>query len=212
MAEVNPLVELVNLWSEFEKSGQEPTIYDFCLWYFKREATEIPKPPDEIDAEITENETGHLLRRVGKFQEFYTKKALEKGGMNNFDEYFFLDSIQEFKDARKTDIVEKNVVDVPSGIDIIKRLEKNRLADSLPDQADKRALLIRLTQRGRQLVQKNAVNVQNASELLLTPLNTKEKELFKNLLDVLNNFHSKDYSNETRKSSFDELVGRLGKP
>lgn len=209
MSQGNLLVELVNLWGEYEKLVPEPTVYDFCLWYFKREATDLPKKVDDIDAEIRESEIVDLLHRLNKFYEFYAKKALENGGLSNVEDMVFLNSMEQLRDFRKGLIVEANVMEMPSGIDVIERLEKSKLIDAIPDLSDRRAKLVRLTQRGRQVLQRNKANIQKAAELTVQPLNQKEKELFRDMLQLLDGFHSKTYTNKTRLEDFDSIQERL---
>jgi MarR family transcriptional regulator, lower aerobic nicotinate degradation pathway regulator len=202
MAEENHLVELVNQWAVYAKETDVPSTIGFCLWYFNKSNSQNVANTSDLDNDELALKIGELIHRLNKFYEFYTKKAIEDTGLSNVEDYVFLASLIENRDVTKSTLIEKNVLEAPSGFDVIKRLEKDHLADSVPAKNDKRARLIRITAKGSKVLKKNDLSIQNATNLLLKPLNLDQKMILADALNSMDIFHSNHYSTRLREAPY----------
>lgn len=69
-------------------------------------------------------------------------------------------------------------IDRTSGADVIKRLERRGLVERFASQQDRRAMLVRITDSGRDLVLKMQPKMQSAQDRLLEPLSEADRQQF----------------------------------
>jgi DNA-binding MarR family transcriptional regulator len=74
-----------------------------------------------------------------------TKSVLSESNVSSIDEYSFLLHLDFQESFRKMEIVELHNLEAPTGIEIIKRLIKNKFVEEFPDEEDRRAKRIKIT-------------------------------------------------------------------
>jgi MarR family transcriptional regulator, lower aerobic nicotinate degradation pathway regulator len=107
------------------------------------------------------------------------------------DDFIFLASIHREGSIRKTDLIKNNMVEIPSGIEIIKRLVKNNLVSEHPDAEDKRAVLLKITDIGQAELFKVFEEMNKVGMVLGGNLETEETYQLHSLLEKLANHHIK---------------------
>ena len=210
MTEANLVVDLVKNWGDYEKNNSNHSLINFCLWYLNNANKLTMRPTaDPFESEIADLKIGELIHRVNKFYELYAKTTIEETGISNVEDFVFLSSLVDNRDVSKSTLIDSNILEPPSGFDVIKRLEAELWADSVPDSADKRTKLIRITAKGQRVLKKNEPSILKASETLVMPLNFEEKNILISALELIDNFHSKNYSKRFRELSFEEMKKAL---
>ena len=202
---MNKLVQLVNLWAEFEAQNPEAEIKDFCLDFILKDYQE--KKPSFI---TINGQLASLTGKLSKYASFYSKKALEKFSLNNIEDWVYLMRLREMGTPRKSELIYDMISEFPSGIDVIKRLVKMGFVLEFPDVEDKRSKRLQITPSGIEILVKSLPWMEKISDMAFNKLQESEKILLIELLSRLNSFHKTHYMN-VRSSSIEEayevLVG-----
>lgn len=153
---MNKTAELVRLWAEFEDSHKGADIEDFCqlMLIKKREDTDNnifsgnAVPPDV---------PGKMAKMVGRISKLHTAMAihvLKECGINNFEDFTFLNSIYKSMKPRKTDVINENFIELSSGLLILERLKNNGYILEEADDQDKRSKRLKMTKKGQAVLEK----------------------------------------------------------
>jgi len=141
-----------------------------------------------------DNQITYLIGMMWKYAKHYVKDGFKDLPINGLDDFGFLAALSN-DSMNKTDLINKNIVEIPSGMDIIKRLEKKGFIVSVQNPNDKRSKLLNITPVGRGVVGMTIGKLQQIAKIVIGDLTEKEqKELLKSL-EKLNYFHSKIHQN-----------------
>lgn len=139
------LQQLISRLEPFEQQDPKGELEDFVIW---------------LNNSLFgggRGDSGHQDLLIA-FKIMFLNKALKRlakviltdSKVFSVDEYSFLLHLEHQESFRKMEIIELHNLEAPTGIEIIKRLLKNRLIEEFPDEQDRRAKRIRMTQRGRE--------------------------------------------------------------
>lgn len=205
------LIELVNQWGAYEETHPDPSLAGFCLWHLTNQAATPAYPDDIFDESPINGLLGKLLGRVSQFDHHYSKKALQRLGINNVDDMMYLHVIRYLGGTpRKSELIKNMLSEFPSGIEIIRRLTRMGLIEEMPDELDKRSKRVRLTANGEEILNSSYAYLHQAGELMFDTLSQGEKMLLVQLLARLDKFHTEHYS-PYQTDSFDVLYDKLMK-
>ncbi len=214
--------ELITLWSVFEQQNSSADIREFGRWLCSR--TDKASQEAEISSEQLSEETQEhigfyksmppsrqfltLTSRSARFIDFYIKKAFEDLEISSRQEFQFLITIKEMKKPRKTDVIYFNLVEISTGVEILNRLQRNKMIRDFSDKQDKRIKRIQLTPKGEKLV---AAALQKFDSLDQLTHSFGQDETWKSMIAPLIQFN--DYHNEVyhkyRNLPFKELMELL---
>jgi DNA-binding MarR family transcriptional regulator len=204
---MNKTVELVNEWARFEQRYPEGTIEEFCRRYLitQREKKEIGTNfrgviPPQVDAYLSKL-MGRICQILLLYGEVAMKGVSEIGRMEDF---YFLNSVTHLGESRKTDIINYNFLELSSGIDVLNRLQKNKLIEERTDPADKRARLIKATTKGEKVLSKCYEVLIKVSDIVFWDMSQEDKKLCIQLLKGVEIKHAKIVM-ELRNKSLDEI-------
>src|SRR5690606_12777526 len=94
-----------------------------------------------------------LIGRLGKSLESYTRKAVQEiPDLKQPEDFYFLNSITHLGESKKTDIIQYNFTEPATGVDVLKRLLQAGFTEERTDPADKRAKLVKVTDKGRNVL------------------------------------------------------------
>jgi MarR family transcriptional regulator, lower aerobic nicotinate degradation pathway regulator len=133
---------------DFEATNEAGTVQEF-LNFAHQKNQKIAEIKALDNAQLLKNQLGFYLNMLFRFMKIYTKTALKDSAITTIDDFIFLASIHKENSIRKTDLIKNNMVEIPSGIEIIKRLIKNKLVSEHADETDKRAVKLMITDFGR---------------------------------------------------------------
>ena len=96
-----------------------------------------------------EIEFSALLTGLYRFTKHYTKKAFSNASIKTIDEFGFLATLLKDESLLKNELINKHLLEISSGSEILKRLIKKGLISEIPDDIDRRAKRVSLTNQGR---------------------------------------------------------------
>jgi MarR family transcriptional regulator, lower aerobic nicotinate degradation pathway regulator len=184
------LAKLLPLIEDYETGTAEGTVEGFLQFaYVKNEtATKVKALENE---QLLKNQLGFYLNMLFRFMKIYTKTALTETPVTTIDDFIFLADIHKAKSIRKTDLIKNNMIEIPSGIEVIKRLLKNNLVSEHPDTQDKRAVLLKITDYGRGELFKVFGEMNKVGGILAGNLSSDELFNLHQLLEKLAFHHQK---------------------
>ncbi|HTF17606.1 MAG TPA: hypothetical protein VK658_06010 [Chryseolinea sp.] len=203
---MNKTVELVNEWAGFEKKTPDGSIEDFCKYYLGKQRSRAVKGK-LVGGVIPPFNDGLLLKilgRITKLNMFYANKALEGTGVNQIEEFGVLATIAQEINARKTDIIYSNLLELSSGTDLLNRLKARGLIREHSDENDRRSKRISLTIKGLKVTAICYDRITRNTRLLLNDLANDDKELCVHILKGIEIRFSALWLRHKSKS-FDEI-------
>lgn len=207
----NKLIELINVWAQYEEGHPEAELREFCSWYLAQESA-AQKPALAPDREIPDlplnGRLGRLIGKLSKYAFFYSKKAFQQLSLNNFEDMGYLWQIQNMGTPKKSEVIYSMLSEFPSGMDIIKRLVNLGLAEEFPDEQDKRSKRLAITAKGRELLFQCRPLAEQVGEIALGRLSQAEKAAMIAALERLADFHDEHYK-AMRNVEFGEIYARL---
>lgn len=209
-------IKLVNAWAHFRESHRDGGIEEFCRHYLisKREEENIGQNfgglvPPQVDAYLTK-----LMGRIMQYWAVYSKAAFEAiPEIRQFDDFIFLNSVrhlceQNHAEPRKTDVINYNLTELSSGIDIMNRLRNGGLIDERPDPQDKRAKLVKISEHGEKVLFKCYAQLSMCSDILWSGISDEDKKLCIQLLKPVELKHA-TYAAELKGKSLAEMIASV---
>jgi DNA-binding MarR family transcriptional regulator len=142
------------------------------------------KDDDAPAGYMLEHQVGHLLRRAHQ-----RHTTIFQDGMGETQltptQYAALVKIRDQGQISQNQLGRLTAMDPATIQGVVQRLAARGLVDRTPDSADRRLMQLRLTAKGRALVQSAIARGIAISEATLTPLSEAERPLFLSLLRKL---------------------------
>ena len=176
---MSELVKLVNEWAAFESEHPGAQIEDFCRHFLihKREQEQEGtlfgghNPPD-LNSSIAK-----MFGRLSTITLYYFKQLMKDNKNIEMEIFGLLNTLYQRKEAKKVDVINDNLMEQSTGIDMLNRLKKNGLITERVDPGDKRAKLIKLTEEGMQTLYKCWFALGEISFMLYHDINEDDKKL-----------------------------------
>jgi DNA-binding MarR family transcriptional regulator len=204
---MNKTVELVNEWARFEQQYKDGTIEEFCRRYLiaQREKKEIGKNFRGVIPPLVDTYLSKLVGRVCQILVLYSEiplKAIPE--IKQMEDFYFLNSVRHLGESRKTDIIAYNFLELSSGIDVLNRLQKNKLIEERTDPDDKRARLIKATAKGEKILTKCYEGLMKVADVVFWGMDQEDKKLCIQLLKGVEIKHARLVL-EMRNKNIDEI-------
>ncbi len=193
MAKYDLLQSILPYLEAYERS--HPKVHNpqhFAVW-LARQTTETdqlaghetnPSAREMEDATIS-----RLFTFLTRYRRIYARKALEGSVLGTIDEFAYLATLLEQGQITKTDLIQRNRHEKPTGMEIIRRLMVLHLVIQRDDLDDRRSKRLTITPEGTAAFSQVAARMGQVSRLLTGSLNTAEKMLLLQLLEKLETFH-----------------------
>jgi hypothetical protein len=208
------VAKLVNLWVDFEEQNPDGDLLDFCKNYISYQESKsfvdeyMDSSKTSTNKEVNfplEGLLGWLISRLNKFAGLYIKKALVDLPIHSAEEFGYLAGIQSLGAPKKSELILLNLSDFTSGIEILKRLMKNKLISEVADATDKRSKRVTLTPIGMETIQKAYLQMDKVGKIVFDNFTSDEKFILLKQLNKLNDHHTLRYV-EVKNKAFDELT------
>lgn len=181
---MKPLVELITAWQAFADAHRDADVESFCYDYLSNK-NQKDDPDPETDILLSK-----LIGKSGSLIKTYLKLALKQIPDMEMEWFYILDTLNDHKEIRKTDVIGFRLLLEPTtGIDILNRMLKAGLISERVDPADKRARLIKPTVKGIEIYKKVNSLFNQVISLLFTSLNREQKSMLILALGKLTNEH-----------------------
>lgn len=173
---------LIEYAEEYQKKHSSDKIEDFTIWLNNELFTTKKKVSHSTHDELL---IAFKLMYLNKALKKQTKIVLSESNVSSIDEYSFLLHLNFQESFRKMEIVELHNLEAPTGIEIIKRLIKNKFVEEFPDKEDKRAKRIKITKSGISTLSEIKPKMDLIFSQFTEPLDLNEKILISGFLDKL---------------------------
>lgn len=192
---------------EFEKENdrQPNSLHEFSEWVLYKQS--IVNDKEVLNRQFENNEDFDktqsievvLSRQISilyKFAKHYSKKILQKTELSSLDEFGFLAALATKRNFSKSELINFNLMEMTSGIEIIKRLLRRAFIEEFPDPNDKRAKRLKITQEGLNLIVSVFNDMNKVSFIVSGNLSEFEKHQLSSILTKLENFHFEVHNND----------------
>jgi DNA-binding MarR family transcriptional regulator len=139
---------------------------------------------DDVASYVLEHQVGHLLRRAHQ-----RHTTIFQDGMGDVQltptQYAALVKIRDLGQISQNQLGRLTAMDPATIQGVVQRLAARGLVDRTPDPHDRRLMQLRLTAKGRALVQTAIARGIDITEATLAPLSEAERPIFLSLLRKL---------------------------
>lgn len=196
---------LIAKWEHFLTETNNDSLEHFAIWLLndRKIARDFAEEKTEIDAYFIEKnkevnlgyksgEAAYLISRLNKFIRFYTKPIFREVGLSSSDEFAILAQLDVRQIGTKKQIIMDNIIEMTTGIDMIKRLIRQGWIAEKANDADKRKKLISLTVAGKTLlytVYQKFATIQD----VLVDLSKNERDALIRVAKSLDTFHTQNF-------------------
>lgn len=213
------LQELMGLVTDFDEAATSDEMHlpGFIHWLLQREKQQ----QEALFSDYTENnlQEGHpseeqmtpdilltiLVTYLFRYAKHYAKKALDGSRLSTMDDFTFLLTLQTHGNMTKSELTTKHLLEITSGVEILKRLEKQGFVESSENPDDRRSKHVSITQAGGDVLAVMMVKMSQVSSIVAGNLNTTEMRQLLPLLMKLDSFHS-DIHRDDKKSGLAEIT------
>lgn len=198
----NLIKDILDLVLEFE--NQNPglnkstvTIDDFKKWivinYNAEDLTTEPNWEGKEKGRSPESVINTLIVHMNRYAKSYSRSAIFGSDFSSQEDFIYLINLKAFGDMTKMDLIKKNVHEKPVGMQIINRLISKGWVNQMASEIDKRSKVLKITDRGIQVLDKQMDKIRKATEIVTGDLTQNEKMKLIRLLNKLNDFHKSIY-------------------
>lgn len=196
--------QLISFWDEFEALNTDAGLTAFAGWlkdllekkkggdkdiYSRGEGNTAPE--NQVETEVdNKHKFISLISRLARLQDFYTKKLFEGLPLSNLLEFNFLMHINKNMSLKKKEIIDYNLVEYTTGIDIIKRLIRLGLVDEFQDQLDRRSKRLKITSEGKKVLVEALITLKKIEHLFFLSPDLDDWETCIPVLETLEAYHS----------------------
>ncbi len=201
------LEELIPLLEEYEGSTQNgANLSAFSIWMSQKLSVSRPGllPKRNSTEESTDTILTMLISYLFRYAKHYTKKALESTSLSTLDEFTFLATLSYQGSLTKTELIQQHLLEVTSGIEIIKRLMRAELIDDFPDPNDRRSKRVKITDKGRRTLDRVMLQMDRVAQIVSGDLSGTELSQLLPLMHRLNDFHALIHMQD-RKSDLETI-------
>lgn len=211
--------ELVDKVKDYEKSGvsdQEMNLESFIRFVQDPDShlpIEIRKMGGDQEKDVQkqgneqETQIAILVTFMNRYAKLYAKKVLQHSPLSTLDEFSYLIVLLTHVSMTKTDLINKNVHEKTTGMEILKRLIKSGFIRQFDDTDDKRNQRIAITEAGRGVLFSVLGQMGDISRIITGNLTTLEKNSLTYILKKLDHFHFDIFMNE-RSTSLGEIISK----
>ena len=211
------LKQLLDLMAEFDQQAVSHELHlpGFIHWLLQRDKEEgnaMPAMPEYGQDRQSDDEgmTPEILLTMMvtylfRYAKHYTKKALEGSPLSTLDDFTFLLTLRYQGSLTKSELISQHLLEITSGIEILKRLHKKGLVVMFDDPNDGRSKRVAITEAGSQVLYDQMAHMGLVSQVVAGNLRPEELGLILPALLKLNRFHQEIHQ-EDKKSELPLIV------
>ncbi len=209
MYKENSIIPLIEQWEKFKEANAGSSVEDFARWVLnkkpdapiKRSGALFMEDPLIEEAQLQGDYpaiphgsglAAHIVIRLYKAIRFYFKPILQNHGFKSLEDFLFLATLGWRNNISKKSLCRMNMTEIPTGIDIIKRLLQQEWVIENENPADKREKLLILSDKGRHKLFE-VFSQPKAIEDVMADMPHEDRITFMRMIDRLNNYHTKVY-------------------
>ncbi|MFN0203066.1 MAG: MarR family winged helix-turn-helix transcriptional regulator [Bacteroidia bacterium] len=144
--------------------------------------------------------------KLYKYAKGYIKKGLEGSLIQGAEDFGYMVVLFFHGEMTKTQLIQENISEPTSGIDVIKRLINIGLIEEFENPSDKRSKKICLTEKGKNETTKMLPIMMQTAHLISGKLTLHEKIQLMQLIQKLETFHA-DWKSTYKNANWEENWG-----
>lgn len=186
----------------YEQTTEKPSKAGFLAW-LQGLPTDAAPPPQvsPVHHEVTgASRIASTLAMLAKYTRTYMKKSLAAFPFASPDDWVYLIVLFYHGPLNKTELILRSATEIPSGMDALRRLERQGMLRTLPFETDRRAVLVELTPEGAQMALKTMGPMKEVSALIAGNLTDEEAEELARILEKLYVYHEPLWRERIKKS------------
>lgn len=203
------LLDAAETFEAQHPTGQPTDMAAFATWLHARTVT----PPDAAPVtrvaakpgEFEESVISKLITFMYRYARSYLRLALEGSPLITPDDFTYLATVYGFQPLGKTEVIERNIHEKPTGTEIIKRLLKQGLVAEHAHETDRRRKLLTTTDAGRAALFQLFERMSQVAYMVAGNLDATERHQLLYLLLKLDHFHHDIFAHD-RSVTFEELI------
>lgn len=207
---LNSLIARLEVFEHEHHASGQADVADFAAWLGNKVLSErkaAAKPAEEEEATVSiETAIGRKVIKLNRYVRLYSRNALQHTALQSSEEFSYLATLLKYGQLKKTELITKNIHEKPTGMEIIRRLLNSGLIDQGDDPSDQRSKLLRLNEKGRDVLFQVFKKMEKVSSLAAGNLSVEEKQDLLYLLSKLDDFHDKLFTTD-RKNIYADLRG-----
>lgn len=153
----------------------------------------------------SQSDTAILITLMFRYAKGYIKKALHDSVIQTADEFAFLITLMTHESLTKTELINKQVMEKTSGVEVIKRLLGQKLIKEFADEQDKRSVRVSITPKGKKELEKVLPDMAKVSRIVVGNLTEPEINTLSYLLKKLDFYHNDIFMNK-KTLELDEIL------
>ena len=150
-----------------------------------------------------------LVTFIYRYAKLYAKKVLQDSSISTLDDFSYLIMLLTYESLSKSELIQKNVHEKTTGMEIIKRLIKQNLINQFDDEVDKRSQRVAITEEGKQAIFSILHRLEDVSTIMTGNLTELEKNSLNTILKKLDHFHFDIFINYRNKSLPEIIENKL---
>ena len=206
------LTNIIEAYKTYQLSAgtnKKSSVSDFAAWVneqtYQKEKAENTPLTENIGNYALEVKISTLVICLNRYSRLLIKKGLIKFPQLVSEDFTYLYTLMDVESMTKIQLIEKNVHEKPTGLEVIKRLLKHGLVDERNDEIDKRSKRVFLTDKGKALFFATIEQMNKVALIVSGNLTHNEKTQLHTLLKKLEDFHNPIYLSH-KEISIDQLV------
>ena len=206
------LTNIIEAYKTYQLSAgtnKKSSVSEFAVWVneqtYQKEKAENTPLTENIGNYALEVKISTLVICLNRYSRLLIKKGLIKFPQLVSEDFTYLYTLMDVESMTKIQLIEKNVHEKPTGLEVIKRLLKHGLVDERNDEIDKRSKRVFLTDKGKALFFATIEQMNKVALIVSGNLTHNEKTQLHTLLKKLEDFHNPIYLSH-KEISIDQLV------
>ncbi|MEM7654669.1 MAG: winged helix DNA-binding protein [Bacteroidota bacterium] len=181
---------LIEAYEQFEEETSEQNLGSFGVWLQEREQAPFQeRQPEQGPPQILEAFILQHFAMLSNFAKLYLKKVLRNTPLAGWNDLVALIVLYYGGSLRKTELIQRGIMEVSPGIEVVRRLLRLGLIEEFPDPEDGRAKRVKLTTSGKEMYEGLQPELNQVSQVVSGNLSTGEKTQLAPLLEKLVQFH-----------------------
>lgn len=213
-SELKLLEELLPHISDYVKNEDDVDLRKFSLYLKDSQFKEVEEKKDKLSPndylnyeDIPQVAFSAMLTRLYRFATRYLKQTFKDRNIKTIDEFGFLATLLKEKQLSKSELINKHLMELTTGVELIKRLIKKGLLAEFDDKNDKRSKIVVLTDKGKAELFGVFQEMYTVSLLIAGDMSQKDLKTAIEMFSKLSIFHEKIFEKD-KNTPLNEILER----
>lgn len=200
------LHEIITGFEHFENElvdTKSKSILDFATYIQVQEFMLNPIENTQVSSKSTQTELevgiSRLLVHLYRYAKIHIRNSMADFPELVSEDFTYLYTLQRYGSMTKTQLIERNIHEKPTGLEVIKRLLNHKLISEATDESDKRSKQLTITKKGIKAYENTKNITSDVAKVVSGNLNLVEKQTLFQLLKKLDRFHNPIYLSKDAK-------------